>query len=214
LVKKSHSREINEGYANYYVTFYTPIVSWVEANYIGEQRFWYKEKIQARYNSTLYWPLTSAYLMVSIRSTEKAAVKKENLRFVLANEEENNDKQWSPKEVSPREIEEKTYLGTTAYKRILDVSFKFGLNTHPFFTDDWVLYLIRKDKITRKEFRWKFEKSYCEGVQTVTVRRDITSLSPLKKCNKLKKLALTPNSTLLDLCTYVDFTLPRRSLAA
>ena len=51
LTRKSHTR-INEEELTY-ARFYTPIMFWVEKNFMGEQRFWSKEKIKKEYENLI-----------------------------------------------------------------------------------------------------------------------------------------------------------------
>ena len=80
LTRKSHTR-INEEELTY-ARFYTPIMFWVEKNFMGEQRFWSKEKIKKEYNSYVRKPEQSSYFMVAKMAANKASVKKENLKLM------------------------------------------------------------------------------------------------------------------------------------
>lgn len=157
LAQDAHSRfyaedDFNQSGEGGFVTFYTPVIIWVDQNFSGEQRSWSEEEIKEKYRSYLRKPTESAYFLVSRVMDNRAGLEKENLRFVL----EVGDKTWEASSVSARELEERQFSGNTAYRRFFHVQFDFtDMEGHPKWSK-WTLYIIREDVKGKQEFVWDF----------------------------------------------------------
>jgi len=157
LAIESHVRKTEEDITETKsVRMYTPLLTWLAANYKGEQRFWSKEKIQEDYRSYLDKPKEGIYFLCHFMYFDRSVLNMGNFRFVL---EDEKGKHWEAGEsgnISLRQIRSRSVLGTTAYLGLIDLRFYFSEDKYPNW-DQLTLYIIRTDQLVRTEFTWAFE---------------------------------------------------------